>query len=100
MQKKNIIKILARAVIFIILLILFYFMYMRTAIEQFTKGSTTISQTPKKLSKIEPPILMFCPDPPFKPSFFKNHSATSLGVEKYFWILPHTRKRFENRKLL
>ena len=89
-----------RAVIFIILLILFYFMYMRTAIEQFTKGSTTISQTPKKLSKIEPPILMFCPDPPFKPSFFKNHSVRRLGVEKYFWpkmgFFPHTRKRFEN----
>ena len=42
MKKSNIIKLLVRGVIFIILLILFYFMYMKTAIEQFTKGSTTI----------------------------------------------------------
>ena len=96
MKKKNLIKTLFRTILFIVLLIIFYFMYMRTAIEQFTKASTTISQTPKKLSKLEPPIFIFCPDPPFKLSFFKNHSATSLGVEKYFWVFPHTKKRFEN----
>ena len=69
---------------------------MRTAIEQFTKASTTISQTPKKLSKLEAPIFMLCPDPPFKLSFFKNHSVRSLGVEKYFWFFPKSQKIFEN----
>ena len=89
MKKQNLIKTLFRATLFVILLIIFYFMYMKTAIEQFTKGSTTISQTPKKLSKLKPPILMFCPDPSFKASFFKNHSVRSLGAEKYFWNFQH-----------
>ena len=104
MEKKNVIKTLVQGVLFIILLIIFYFMYMKTAIEQFTKGSTTISQTPKILSKLEPPIFIFCPDPSFKHSFFKNHNIRSLGTEKYFWMeatrtnyLPN---KFENHSAL
>ena len=96
MKKQNLIKAIFRGVVFITLLIIFYLMYMRTAVEQFTKGGTTISLTSKKLSKLQAPTFIFCPDPPFKLSFFKNHSVTSLGVEKYFWVFPHTRKMFEN----
>ena len=79
MQKQNLIKKLTQGVLFIIILIIFYFTYMKTAIEQVTKGSTTMSQTPKDLSKLEPPIFILCPDPPFKPSFFKKHGIRSLG---------------------
>ena len=96
MKKQNLIKAIFRGVIFVTLLITLYLMYMRTAVEQYTKGRTTISQTSKKLSKLKSPTFIFCLDPPFKPSFFKNHSVTSLGVEKYFWVFPHTRKMFEN----
>ena len=96
MQKQNVIKMLIQGVLFIILLIMFYFMYMKTAIEQFTKGSTTIAQTPETLPKLEPPIFIFCPDPPFKPSFFKSHSVKSLGVEKYFWLFGYNFNTFEN----
>ena len=97
MKKKNIIEKLIQGVIFIVLLILFYFMYMKTAIEQFTKGSTTISQTPKNLSKLEPPIFIFCPDPSFKHSFFKSHDIRSLGTEKYFWLEATKRNDFSNK---
>ena len=96
MQKQNLMKTLFRGVLFTTLLILFYFMYMKTAIEQFTKGSTTIAQTPETLPKLEPPIFIFCPDPPFKPSFFKSHSVKSLGVEKYFWLFGYNFNTFEN----
>ena len=96
MKRQNLIKTLFQATLFTILLIIFYFMYMKTAIEQFTKASTTVSQTTKELKKLEPPIFLFCVDPPFKPSFFKNHSVTNLGVEKYFWLFPHTQKLFKN----
>ena len=96
MEKKNLIKILVQGLLFIILLIIFYFLYMKTAIEQFTKGSTTIAQTPETLPKLKPPIFIFCPDPPFKPSFFKSHSVKSLGVEKYFWLSIGNFDRFEN----
>ena len=75
-------------------------MYMKTAIEQFSKGSTTISQTPKDLSKLEPPIFILCPDPPFKPSFFKNHGVRSLGVEKWFWFQKYFYKGFQNHSAL
>ena len=100
MKKESIIEKLIQGVIFIVLLIIFYVMYMGTAIEQFTKGSTTISQTPKKLSKLKPPILMFCPDPSFKASFFKNHSVRSLGAEKYFWNFQHIQESFKNHLAL
>ena len=104
MQKQNVIKMVIQGVLFIILLIIFYFMYMKTAIEQFTKGSTTISQTPKNLSNLEPPIFIFCPDPSFKHSFFKSHDIRSLGTEKYFWIestfTNYLINKFENHSAL
>ena len=100
MQKQNVIKMLIQGVLFIILLIIFYFMYMKTAIEQFTKGSTTISLTSKNLSQLEPPIFILCPDPPFKPSFFKNHGVRSLGVEKWFWFQKYFYKGFQNHSAL
>ena len=104
MEKKNVIKTLVQGVLFIILLIIFYFMYMKTAIEQFTKGSTTISQTPKNLSKLEPPIFILCPDPSFKHSFFKSHNIRSLGTEKYFWMestfTNYLINKFENHSAL
>ena len=77
---------------------------MKTAIEQFTKGSTTISQTPKNLSKLEAPIFIFCPDPSFKRSFFKSHDIKSLGTEKYFWmdatLTNYLPNKFENHSAL
>ena len=104
MKRQNIIEKLIQGVIFLVLLIIFYFMYMRTAIEQFTKGSTTISQTPKILSKLEPPIFIFCPDPSFKHSFFKSNDIKSLGIEKYFWmeatLTDYLINKFENHSAL
>ena len=104
MNKKNIVEKLIQGVIFIVLLIIFYFMYMKTAVEQFTKGSTTISQTQKILSKLEPPIFIFCPDPSFKHSFFKGHDIKSLGIEKYFWmeasLTDYLINKFENHSAL
>ena len=104
MKRQNLIEKLIQGVIFIVLLIIFYCMYMKTAIEQFTKGSTTISQTPKNLSKLEPPIFIFCPDPSFKHSFFKGHNIRSLGTEKYFWMestfTNYLINKFENHSAL
>jgi hypothetical protein len=104
MKKENIIEKLIQGVIFIVLLIIIYKMYMKTAIEQFTKGRTTISQTPKNLSKLKPPIFIFCPDPSFKHSFFKSHDIKSLGIEKYFWmdttLTDYLTNKFENHSAL
>ena len=57
---------------------------MKSALEKFTDGATTIVESPKKGAKPSPPVLMICPDPPFKPSYFKKHNLVDAGIEKYF----------------
>ena len=58
---------------------------MKSALEQFKKGSTTIVQS-KIEYQPEPPVFIACPDPPFKTSFFKNHGLIEEGSDKYFWV--------------
>ena len=60
---------------------------METALDQFTKGSTTIVQSKIQLEP-EPPVLIVCPDPPFKTSFFQDHGLCKKeypGISAYFW---------------
>ena len=60
---------------------------METALDQFTKGSTTIVQSKIQLEP-EPPVLIVCPDPPFKTSFFQDHGLCRKeypGISAYFW---------------
>ena len=39
----------------------------------------------KKSLHPNPPVLVICPDPPFKLSFFEKHDLDDAGIEKYFW---------------
>ena len=71
----RLIKQVLRAILFIILMIMFYFMYMKKAMEQFNKKSTTVAQETKYEEELEPPILVVCPDPPLKRSFFEGCRA-------------------------
>ena len=60
-------------------------------------GATTIVESPKKGAKPNPPILVICPDPPFKPSYFKKHNLVDPGIEKYFWYFyNHYISKLEN----
>ena len=43
---------------------------MKNAIDQFQSKRTTIAQTRKLKSKLEAPILVACPEPPFKVFIF------------------------------
>ena len=90
------IKIILRVTLFTVLLFLFYFMYMKHALEQYKKGSTTIVKRQEFMENLEPPILIVCPEPPFKPSFFKEKNIIGIGSEKYFWLQPIYHKQFEN----
>ena len=72
MVSLRLIKQVVRTLLFILLLVAFYFMYMKDAVEQFNKKSTTFAQETRNESQLEPPILVACPDPPLKPSFFKS----------------------------
>ena len=78
-----------QAVLFSILLIIYYIGYMEPALDQYGKKSTTIAQRREEIDVFESPIFVACPDPPFKKSFFrKNGVNKSSGAEKYFWTLP------------
>ena len=60
---------------------------MEKALDQFTKRRTTIVKS-KIESEPEPPVLIVCPDPPFKTSFFQDHGVCKKeypGISAYFW---------------
>ena len=42
------------------------------------------------------PILVICPEPGFKTSFFKENEVEDIGAEQFFWINENNRKKFEN----
>ena len=64
---------------------------MRNALDQFKAGKTTMAQTQTTVSELESPILIVCPDPPFKQSVLKKYKANN-----FFWYNPRNRKGFEN----
>ena len=95
-------KIILKTMLYFILLALFYFLYMKDALSQFKDGKTTMSEMRKKIElsdNREAPVLIICPEPGFKSSFFdENHIEISL--KKFFWNYPSVSgeimKKFEH----
>ena len=91
------VKKVLRAILFIGLLSIYSVMYMEPALKTFGKKSTTISQKRENISQPVSPVLVFCPDPPFKKSYFKQFGKNkTVGAERYFWITPTSWKMVEN----
>ena len=91
------VKTVLRAILFIGLFIIYSVMYMEPALKTFGKKSTTISQKRENISQPESPVLVFCPDPPFKKSFFKQFGENKIvGAERYFWSVDVHWKMLEN----
>ena len=65
----------------------FYFLFMKSALEKFMEGATTIVESTQKGSEPDSPVLIICTHPSFKPSFFKEHGLDGRGLEMYFWLL-------------
>ena len=87
MVERGHVKKTLRAVLFCILLIVYYLMYMQTAVDQYYEEKTTMAQTRIDMSHLNPPVIVACADPPFKTSFFKEHGFNKTGeMRKYFWI--------------
>ena len=94
-------KIILKTMLYFILLALFYFLYMKDALSQFKEGKTTMSGMRKKIElsdNREAPVLIICPEPGFKSSFFdENHIEITL--KKFFWnyqsVSGETMKKFE-----
>ena len=56
---------------------------MNSALTEFLKGRTAIAQSQENIDPHDP-VLVACVEPPFKPSFFKDHG---LGFNPYFWAI-------------
>ena len=73
--------------LYFILLALFYFLYMKDALSQFKEGKTTMSEMRKKIESSdnrEAPVLIICPEPGFKSSFFDENN-NEISLKKFFW---------------
>ena len=61
---------------------------MQHALEQYNEKRTTMAESIKQVKELDYPILVFCPEPGFKPSFFRkrkwNHPP---GAEKFMEVL-------------
>ena len=80
-------KIILKTMLYFILLALFYFLYMKDALSQFRQGKTTMSEMRKKIESSdnrEAPVLIICPEPGFKSSFF-DENQIEISLKKFFW---------------
>ena len=69
------------------LLTVYYFAFMKEAIDLYTKGKTTIAQSminEQDITNRTMPILVFCPNPSFKLSFFEN-GQFDVFAQEFFW---------------
>ena len=81
------VKTMLRAVLFTVLIIVYSVMYMEPALKQYGKKDKTIAQKRENIAQPESPVLVLCPDPPFKTSFVEQFGEKkSPGAENFFWI--------------
>ena len=93
MKIMNKTKIILRVALYLILLALFATIYVRSAFRMYMSGSTTIGQRQEKLEIHEPPVLILCPEPAFKPSFFLDYEPFA---ENFFWQIAKYRQGISN----
>ena len=60
---------------------------MKESLSQYYEKRTTMAESIKPNDEQVYPVLVFCPDPGFKPSFFKEIKKTGkyTSIEKYLW---------------
>ena len=93
---RKVIELSVKSLLFLILLFLYYYFYMDNALSQYYEKRTTMAESIKQVNQLEYPVLIFCPEPGFKPSFFKEikMAAETLHIDKYIW------KRAWQKKIL
>ena len=101
-ESNKTIKLVLKTILYIILLILFCFLYMKDALSQFREGKTTMSEMRKKIEQPEnrkAPVLIICPEPGFKASFFDDNDIEK-SFRKFFWnyesVSGEAMKKFEH----
>ena len=87
LSTSKVIKFSVKTLLFLILLILYYVFYMQIALDQYKEGRTTMAESIKINNELDYPVLIFCPEPGFKPSFFKDvkDEVQATGIDRYIW---------------
>ena len=90
----KVIEFCVKTLLFLILLILYYVFYMQIALDQYNEGRTTMAESIKPDNELEYPVLIFCPEPGFKPSFFKDfkNEVQVTGIDRYIWEIGSQKK--------
>ena len=93
---RKVIELSVKSLLFLILLFLYYYFYMYNALSQYFEERTMMAESIKPDNQHDYPVLIFCPQPGFKPSFFDKIKRTTeaLYIEKYIW------KRAWQKKIL
>ena len=78
------ILIAIKSTIFVILLVLFFKFYAEEAWNQYNERKTTFSVSPEVVNFTDPPVIVFCPIPNFKSSYFEENKIDEL-TEQFFW---------------
>ena len=70
---------------------------MQHALEQYNEKRTTMAESIKQAKELDYPIFVFCPEPGFKPSFFKKKKWNDPpGAEKFIWKYSGYTKFLQN----
>ena len=86
-----------KALFFLILVVFYYAIYMQHALEQYNEKRTTMAESIKQAKELDYPTLVFCPEPGFKPSFFKKMKWNQpAGAEKFIWKYSGYTKFLQN----
>ena len=83
----QVMKIGLKCISYGILVVLFYVFYMKDSLEKYQKGITTMGERQEEIKLDDPrfyPIIIICPEPGFKTSYFDEHKV-STGMKKFLW---------------
>ena len=95
---RKVIELSIKGLLFFILLLFYYFFYLGEALSQYHEKRTTIAESIRSVDQLDYPVLIFCPNPGFKPSFFEEmrNKSKHPGVEKFIWKFKFHKRLLEN----
>ena len=77
-----------KGIFYAILVVLFYVFYMKDSLDKYKKGITTMGERQVEIDKKRLwPIVIICPQPGFKTSYFEELKVYS-GMKKFLWKKP------------
>ena len=83
-------KLVLKGIFYAILVVLFYVFYMKDSLDKYQKGITTMGerQVEIEIDKRLCPIVIICPQPGFKTSYFDDELKIYSGYKKFLWKKP------------